>query len=92
MIFSLCKNIISFITGLIFLKFIFRTVWIMCVSAMTCFFIMRYFLPTIIADFSQKTAVTIEKKINDKVDHIKQKQSTKRIIKEFNKLKDRVSQ
>lgn len=92
MIFSLCKNIISFITGLIFLKFIFRTVWIMFISAITCFLMIKYFLPTIVVDFSQKTAVSIERKINDKVDHIKQKPSTKRIIKKFNKIKDRVNQ
>ena len=91
MIFILCKNIISFITGLIFLKFVFKTIWIMFISAITFFLMLQYFLPYMITGFSQKDVVSIERKINDKVDHIKQKPSTKRIIKKFNKLKDRLN-
>ena len=88
----LCKNIIAFITGFVFLKFIFKTIWIMFISAITFFLMIQYFLPYMIPDFSQKDVVSVERKINDKFDHMKQKPGTKRIIKKFNKLKDRLNQ
>ena len=91
MIFILCKKIISFVTGLIFLKFLFRTIWIMLISAITCSFIIRYFLPTIVVDFGQKTVLSIEKKMHNKVNHIKKKLRSKKVIKKINKLKDRVN-
>ena len=63
----------------------------MLISVITCFLMTQYFLDYIFANFYQKAIVFIERKIDNKIDYIKQKPNTKRIIKEFNKLKDRVS-
>ena len=39
-------------------------------SAITCFLMMSYSLPTIVADFSQKTAVSIEGKKHCQINEI----------------------
>jgi len=91
MIFGLCKNIISLLTGITLIKFIIKTAWIMLLAAISCFLMMKYFLPSVITDFSKKTATQIEKRFNNQIDSIKDKSSSKKIIKKFKDLKDKVS-
>ena len=74
------------------MKFICRTVWIIFLATIVCLLMLKYFLPTIITDYSNKTATNIEKKINSKINTIKEKPSSKKIIKELKRLKDKMSE
>jgi len=90
MILGLLKNIFSLLAGISLIKFIIKTIWILLLTTISCFLIMKYFSPNMITDFSKNATVQIEKKVKKEIYHIKNKPSSKKVIKKFKNWKKKL--